>query len=255
FSRLRSALWATMAMLTSLAGAHAQGWNVELVGWIGGAFTDVYVEGNYAYCTVSAGLLVMDVSVPSAPREVARLFLPGEALGVFVQGGYAYVADVRGGLLILRFTGLARYSVSGQVELQDFGGDLTQVPITIEIRQDGNVVRTETLTLDAQGGYTLSNLTPGTYDLAFKASHWLRRVVTVEVVSSDVLGVSVSLVNGDVDGDNDVSLLDFGELVAAFGSVPGDANWNAEADLDGDGDVSLMDFSVLVRNFGEVGEE
>ncbi|MCS7310832.1 MAG: hypothetical protein NZ741_11485 [Armatimonadetes bacterium] len=214
------------------------------------------VQGRYAYVSFGwEGLRVIDVSNPARPQEVGYWDTPGWAYGVFVQGGYAYVADGWGGLLILRFTGSARYSVSGQVELQDFGGDLTQVPVTVEIRQDGNVVRTETLTLDAGGGYTLSNLTPGTYDLAFKASHWLRRVRTVEVVSSDVLGVSVSLVNGDVDGDNEVSLLDFGALVAAFGSVPGDVAWNPNADLDGDEDVSLLDFGILLRNFGEVGDE
>jgi hypothetical protein len=77
----------------------------------------------------------------------------------------------------------------------------------------------------------------------------------VEVVSSDVLGVSVSLINGDVDGDNEVTLFDFGALVAAFGSVPGDANWNADADLDGDQEVTLFDFGILVRHFGEIGDE
>ncbi|MDW8289648.1 MAG: dockerin type I domain-containing protein, partial [Armatimonadota bacterium] len=91
--------------------------------------------------------------------------------------------------------------------------------------------------------------------LAFKASHWLRRVRTVEVVASDVLGVSVSLVNGDVDGDNEVSLLDFGVLVLAFGSVPGDTNWSPNADLDGDAEVSLLDLGILVRYFGSVGDE
>jgi hypothetical protein len=52
-----------------------------------------------------------------------------------------------------------------------------------------------------------------------------------------------------------VTLMDFGALVAAFGSVPGDSNWNPEADLDGDAEVTLLDFGVLVKNFGETGEE
>ncbi len=72
---------------------------------------------------------------------------------------------------------------------------------------------------------------------------------------ADVSGVNVSLVNGDIDGDNEVTLIDFGALVAAFGSVPGDSNWNPEADLDGDAEVTLFDFGVLVKNFGETGEE
>ena len=59
----------------------------------------------------------------------------------------------------------------------------------------------------------------------------------------------------DVDGDNEVTLFDFGELVAAFGTVAGDSAWNADADLDGDGEVSLFDFGVLVRSFGSVGDE
>ncbi|GIV16484.1 MAG: hypothetical protein KatS3mg022_1919 [Armatimonadota bacterium] len=48
---------------------------------------------------------------------------------------------------------------------------------------------------------------------------------------------------------------DLGVLVAAFGSMPGDANWNPEADLDGDEEVTLFDFGVLVSNFGAVGDD
>jgi len=44
-------------------------------------------------------------------------------------------------------------------------------------------------------------------------------------------------------------------LVAAFGSVPGDSTWNPNADLDGDEEVTLQDFGVLVRNFGLTGDE
>jgi probable HAF family extracellular repeat protein len=150
----------------------------------------------------------------------------------------------------------AAYSLSGQVELRDFGGDVTAIPVTVELRQNGNVVRNEVVSLDAQGGYTLHNVAPGTYDIAFEASGWLRVVVPgVTIVNADVTGVDVSLTNGDIDGDNEVTLFDFGALVAAFGSTPYDSNWNPDADLDGDLEVTLFDFGILVRNFGAIGDD
>jgi len=147
------------------------------------------------------------------------------------------------------------FAVSGTVTLADFAGDVTQVPVDVEIREGGNVVRSETVNLDSVGRYTLTDVEPGTYDIAFKASHWLRVVVPVTVSNSDVSGVDVVLTNGDIDGDNEVTLLDFGALVAAFGSIPGDSNWNADADLDGDDEVTLLDFGVLVQNFGAIGDD
>jgi len=67
--------------------------------------------------------------------------------------------------------------------------------------------------------------------------------------------VDVELLNADIDGDNEVTLLDFGALVASFGSVAGDSNWSFNADLDGDLEVTLLDFGILVRNFGLIGDE
>ena len=67
-------------------------------------------------------------------------------------------------------------------------------------------------------------------------------------------GAAVSLMNGDIDGDNEVTLHDFGLLVRAFGTVPGDALWDANADLDGDGEVTLFDFGIVVGSFGLSGE-
>jgi len=64
----------------------------------------------------------------------------------------------------------------------------------------------------------------------------------------------VRLRNGDVDGDNEVSLLDFAALVGAFGTSRGSIGWDPNADLDGDGEVTLYDFGILVSNFGLSGE-
>ncbi len=147
------------------------------------------------------------------------------------------------------------FSVSGTVTLGDFGGDVTQIPVDVDLRQGGSVVRSESVNLDSTGAYVLTDVEPGDYDIAFKASHWLRVVTQVTVSNADVSGVDVALTNGDIDGDNEVTLFDFGQLVSAFGSMPGDDNWNPNADLDGDEEVTLFDFGVLVRNFGAIGDE
>ena len=69
-------------------------------------------------------------------------------------------------------------------------------------------------------------------------------------------GVTVGyLFTGDIDGDGEVTLLDFGRLVAAFGSIAGDERYDIDADLDGDGEVGLFDFAWLVTHFGMVAEE
>ncbi|GIV20691.1 MAG: hypothetical protein KatS3mg023_2442 [Armatimonadota bacterium] len=149
-----------------------------------------------------------------------------------------------------------RYAISGRLELQDYTGDITQIPITVEVRRDGIPVLQQAMRLDSDGTYTLTGLGVGTYDLSFSASHWLRRLVRrVVVAGSDVSGVDAILINGDIDGDNEVTLFDFGQLVFSFGSTPGDYRWNPNADLDGDEEVSLFDFGILVRNFGAIGDE
>jgi hypothetical protein len=57
---------------------------------------------------------------------------------------------------------------------------------------------------------------------------------------------------GDIDGDYFVGGFDllFG-LAPAFGSAPGDPNWNPNADLDGDGFVGGFDLLFhFAPNFG-----
>ena len=55
---------------------------------------------------------------------------------------------------------------------------------------------------------------------------------------------------GDVDGDGDTDHGDLGALLAAWGSQPGDPNWNPNADLDGDGQVGHGDLGVLLGDWG-----
>lgn len=55
---------------------------------------------------------------------------------------------------------------------------------------------------------------------------------------------------GDLTGDGCVDLSDLAGMLAAFGSVSTDANYNPLADLDNDNDVDLGDLSGLLAAFG-----
>jgi len=192
--------------------------------------------------------LLTDGSILESARAISSdgRFIVGFGLHASARRREAFLLD----------TQTRMFRLQGNVQLRDYSGDSAQVPITLELYQNGSLVRHEQIFTDAVGNYTLPGVPPASYDVAFKASHWLRVVVrNVTVTNADVNGVNVALTNGDVDGDNEVTLFDFGGLVAAFGTVAGDETWNADADLDGDGEVSLFDFGILVRSFGSVGEE
>jgi hypothetical protein len=79
--------------------------------------------------------------------------------------------------------------------------------------------------------------------------------VVVPANGTGSVTVSLTMLAGDADKDNEVTLFDFGLLVQAFGTVRGDSGWNQAVDFDGDEEVTLFDFGILVRNFGLVGED
>ncbi|MGC8784150.1 MAG: dockerin type I domain-containing protein [Armatimonadota bacterium] len=152
--------------------------------------------------------------------------------------------------------GQSQTRVIAHVALQDYLGSVEGQPVEVQVRPAGDTVPLEThrISLDANSSLQLITSLRGVYDVSFKGGHWLRRTVP-GVQLSGTVHLETSLQNGDIDGDNEVSLFDFGMLVAAFGSMPGDSTWNANADLDGDEEVSLFDFGILVRNFGAIGDE
>ncbi|GIV16308.1 MAG: hypothetical protein KatS3mg022_1743 [Armatimonadota bacterium] len=145
----------------------------------------------------------------------------------------------------------------GRLVLQDFEGDPVGIQALVQIRDrdTGQVIREELVTLGESGALVIPNVPAGTYKVWNKASHWLSSL-TDGITIPNLLPVAfLSGPNGDIDNDNEITLFDFGQLVAAFGSIPGDSNWNPNADLDGDLEVTLFDFGILVQNFGEIGEE
>ena len=147
--------------------------------------------------------------------------------------------------------------ISGTVTLSDFTGDKTSIPVTVEIRQAGSttVVESYTVNLNSSGAFSLLTVQQGNFNLAFKASHWLRKVLpNVAITTSGASGESASLINGDINGDNAIDSLDFNKLSLAWRSVPGGAKWNANADLNGNGVVDAYDWNTLSKNWRKTGD-
>lgn len=148
--------------------------------------------------------------------------------------------------------------ISGNVNLGSFVGTVNGAPVNVELTPAGSPTVADSHVVGlATGGVLAFNtpVNPGSYDIYVKGSHWLRRKVSaVNITLNGASGSTWTLVNGDVNGDNVISLGDFSQIRTAFGSVDGSPNWNPNADLNGDGVVSLADFSILRTNFGQTGD-
>jgi hypothetical protein len=65
-----------------------------------------------------------------------------------------------------------------------------------------------------------------------------------------VLRVGIVGCAADLDDDGDTDLTDLAALLAAYGSGPGDPNYNPSADFDRDDDVDLNDLAFLLSDYG-----
>lgn len=125
----------------------------------------------------------------------------------------------------------------------------------VELRQGGSHIETIPLFVCPDGTFAFSTDRRGTYDMRFRSLHTLVTQISSVTITNDGADVGfVILVNGDVDGDNEVAIGDYAILSSAFGSMPGDPNWVEAADIDDDGEVTIGDFAVLSNNFGLEGD-
>jgi len=112
-----------------------------------------------------------------------------------------------------------------------------------------------TATTNTTGVFTITRLIPGTYDIGIK--NWtclseLETNVTVTGGNTTVVDFGTTR-EGDSNGNDAVTGIDFSLLAGAFGSIPTDLNWNANCDFNRSNAVTGMDFSLLNGNFEDVG--
>jgi WD40 repeat protein len=214
-----------------------------------GGATVALASTNTAAATVPATVVVPQAAT-SATFPVANANTGVLALNATIEatlGGTTQSAAVQANPIVL----------AGSVTLGDYGGSESAVAVTVDVRSPGTTTALEshTVNLASNGGFQVPTRLVGTFDVAVKGSHWLRRVLkNVSISTTGATGLSASLINGDVNGDNTVNLADLVAIAAAWRSTSGASNWNPNADLNGDGVVNLSDWMIVARNWRQSGD-
>ena len=111
-------------------------------------------------------------------------------------------------------------------------------------------------TTDANGNFTVNNITPGLYDVSVK--NWtclseVERGVNLTAGGTTYVDFGSSR-EGDSNNNDIVTATDFSLLAGAYGSTPGSGNWNEHCDFNRSGSVTATDFSLLAGNYGKSGD-
>lgn len=89
---------------------------------------------------------------------------------------------------------------------------------------------------------------PGNYTVTLTITDSVNRTDSL-TQTVEVLNITAKLY--DLNGDNKIDMRDIAIAARAFGSQPGDSNWNPVADVNGDGKVDMKDIAPIARNFGK----
>jgi hypothetical protein len=126
--------------------------------------------------------------------------------------------------------GLSLFDKSGALVWNGITNSLGQADFNLTFT-DNNYTDTLKLNISKEGFYN------ETKDVAFLSDTPVSIVLTEKIL-------------GDLNSDRWVSLADLVILARAYGSKPGDSNWNPNADIDGNGIVGLSDLVILAQNYG-----
>ena len=154
-----------------------------------------------------------------------------------------------------------KYVYKGTVTLQQFGGNVSAIPLTLRLwNNTGDLSDELSGFADSAGKFTVMSWANPSFNsfMSLKGSHWLRHRVATSQPANPITGYPMgtfSLINGDVTDDNAVDVSDLSALADAFFTSPGDTSWNPDADLNGDSSVDIQDLSILADNFFQDGDE
>lgn len=155
-------------------------------------------------------------------------------------------------------------AVGGRIDLGGWSASCGLVPVQAEFYTGTMLRASRKLALGDDGSFGLTlDLPATTYKVVLRARRFLTRKFSMALGASGASGVNVAMVNGDIDGDDSVTVFDYGILSENFDRTDADPMWNrpnddglmpSDADLDGDGAVTVFDYGILSGNFDRTGD-
>lgn len=146
------------------------------------------------------------------------------------------------------------------VPLKTVVGQGYRLPINVTVMNSANSAETFNVTvlsnatvIGTEENVDVSNGTLTTLSFTWNTTGSNLGNYTVNALASSLSASSsiVLTIPGDINGDFKVSLQDLVSLASAYGSKPGDINWNPNADIDGSNAVGLADLVILAAHYGQ----
>ena len=110
-------------------------------------------------------------------------------------------------------------------------------------------------TTDQSGRFDVSNIPPENYDVRIKGSHTLANIKRNITLQPGLNTIDFgTLLEGDANDDNAVTILDYSILRTTYGTVRGQPGYDERADFNQDGGITILDYSLLRTNYGRAGE-
>lgn len=144
--------------------------------------------------------------------------------------------------------------VSGTATLQGYLGSTDGEPLEVEVWQNGMAVETLDGNYGSDGVFAFSPTVSGAAVLKFRYRTGLWKSVPVTLGPTPIENLTVNIVNGDCDHDNEVGIGDYSILSAIYGLSVGDPGYDTNADLNGDTTVDIADYAILSGSYGELGD-
>lgn len=151
-----------------------------------------------------------------------------------------------------------------QPRLQYWLGDKTKLTVKVDLYRAGQVVLPDTPgnlprlytppaesrsgSLTAFGYFNTNISSVGAYDMYISVPRFLRKKI-FNKLTNDIPVITDQLINGDVNGDNTIDILDYRLVLRALG-----ARLTDNRDLDGDNRVTVRDLNIVIKNFGLTGD-
>ncbi|GIV06989.1 MAG: hypothetical protein KatS3mg017_0191 [Fimbriimonadales bacterium] len=202
------------------------------------------------FVTAQAALLYSLVADGPSDRSVAR----AQAVRELIESTATPATYVAHGVINLQASveKALTVPVRGRVQIQGYSGSYNGRTVEVVLRPQGggSAITTESGTLNSTGDFEVSFFNYlGYYDLAIRAQGaLLKRVPNARMRYPGVSNLNLTLIPGDVNGDNVIDDADLLQILFNFG-----ANSPAN-DLNGDGVVDDADLLLVLFNFGTVGE-